>query len=232
MCTAAPLSELLQLHGSDVDVEQRARDCLRCATTVYDMGERTRVTSTGEERPSPPKRDRLFLIGMMGVGKTTIGRIVAAKVGWEFFDSDSQLFAETGRTAPELLADGGDEVLRDLERRALTAAIAAQPLSVIAAAGGVVLSEAGRTLIVENGAVVWLRASIATMTTRVGAGEGRPRLGASPEDAIRELYEVRRPLYELIADVVIDVDDIAPDLISNRVILATGLEDRVTKYEN
>lgn len=178
------------------------------------------------------KSDRLFLIGMMGVGKTTIGRIVAAKVGWAFLDSDAQLFAETGRTAPEILADGGDEVLRELEVRVLTEAITAHPSSVIAVAGGVVLSETSRSLMVDNGAVVWLRASVATIAERVGAGEGRPRLGANPEEAIRELYVTRRPMYELIADVVIDVDDIAPDVVSNRVILATGLEDRVTKYEN
>jgi len=196
------------------------------------MGDRVEVTSTRGERPSPSTRDRLFLIGMMGVGKTTVGQIVAAKLGWDFFDSDAQLFAETGRTAPEILADGGDELLRDFERRVLTNAIGTQRSSVIAAAGGVVLSEAGRTLLVENGTVVWLRASVSTMTARVGAGEGRPRLGANPEDAIRELYEVRRPQYELVADVVIDVDDIAPDVVSNRVIVATKLDDRVTKYEN
>jgi shikimate kinase len=196
------------------------------------MGDPVRMMSTREERLSFWKRDRLFLIGMMGVGKTTIGRIVAAKVGWAFLDSDVQLFVETGRTAPEILADGGDEVLRELEGRVLTEAIVAHPSSVIAVAGGVVLSEINRALLVENGAVVWLRASVATMTTRVGAGEGRPRLGANPEEAIRELYEQRRPMYELIADVVIDVDDIAPDVVSNRVLVATGLEDRVTKYEN
>jgi shikimate kinase len=196
------------------------------------MSDRVRVTSTREERPSQSTRDRLFLIGMMGAGKTTVGQIVAAKVGWDFLDSDAQLFAEFGRTAPEILAEGGDEVLRDYERRVLINAIATQWPSVIAAAGGVVLSEAGRTHLVENGTVVWLRASIATMSARVGEGEGRPRLGANPEDAIRELYEVRRPLYELVAEVVIDVDDIAPDVVSNRVLIATGLDDRVTKYEN
>jgi shikimate kinase len=200
--------------------------------TVDPMGDPVRMTSTREELLSFSKHDRLFLIGMMGVGKTTIGRIVAAKVGWSFLDSDAQLFVETGRTAPEILADGGDEILREMEGRVLTEAIVAHPSSVIAVAGGVVLSEINRALLVENGAVVWLRASVATMTTRIGAGEGRPRLGANPEEAIRELYETRRPMYELIADVVIDVDDIAPDVISNRVIVATGLEDRVTKYEN
>ncbi|HEY5437578.1 MAG TPA: shikimate kinase [Acidimicrobiales bacterium] len=195
------------------------------------MGEAERAMSTREELP-PSKRDRLFLIGMMGVGKTTVGRMVAAKVGWAFFDSDDQLLAATGRTAPEILVDEGDEILRDLECRVLTEAIHAHPSSVIAVAGGVVLSETSRTLLTENGAVVWLRASVATMTQRVGAGEGRPRLGTNPEAAIRQLYEARLPMYELIADVVIDVDDRAPDAVSNRVIEATRLQDRVTKYEN
>jgi shikimate kinase len=176
--------------------------------------------------------DRLFLIGMMGVGKTTVGHIVAEKVGWEFFDSDAQLFAETGRTAPEIATVSGGQVLRDLECQVLIDAVARHPSSVIAVAGGVVLSETSRSLMIENGAVVWLRASVATIAKRVGAGEGRPRLGSNPEVAIRELYEVRRPMYELLADAVIDVDGISPDAISNRVIVAAGLEDRVTKYEN
>lgn len=178
------------------------------------------------------KTDRLFLIGMMGVGKTTVGQLVAAKLGWEFLDSDAQLLVETGKTAPQILAESGDEGLRDLERHVLADAIERRSSSVIAVAGGVVLSQTSRSLLVESGEVVWLRARIATMAERVGTGEGRPRLGANPEEAIRQLYEVRRPLYELIAEVVIDVDVLSPEAVRDRVIDESGLLDHVTKCEN
>ncbi|MEO9181475.1 MAG: shikimate kinase [Acidimicrobiales bacterium] len=178
------------------------------------------------------KSDRLFLIGMMGVGKTTVGQLVAAKLGWEFLDSDAQLIFETTRTAPQIFAESGDEGLRELERHVLADAIDNRSSSVIAVAGGVVLSDTSRSLLVASGEVAWLRATVATMAMRVGTGEGRPRLGANPEEAIRRLYEVRRPLYELIADVVIDVDELSPEAVRDRVIGASGLSDRVTKYEN
>ncbi len=168
----------------------------------------------------------------MGVGKTTVGQLVAATLGWEFLDSDAQLFVETGRTAPQIMAESGDEGLRAAEQHVLAEAVQNRSWSVIAVAGGVVLSGLSRSLLVASGEVAWLRATVATMTKRVGTGEGRPRLGANPEEAIRELYEARRPLYELIADFVIDVDELSPDAVRDRVIMASGLSDRVKKYEN
>jgi len=114
--------------------------------------------------------DRLLLVGMMAVGKTTVGELCAKKLGWAFLDSDAQLLAETGRTAQEIFESEGDEALRTLESHVLAEAIA-QPLPVvIAVAGGVVLSEANRSLLERSGVVVWLRATIATLSERVEHG--------------------------------------------------------------
>jgi shikimate kinase len=169
--------------------------------------------------------DRLLLVGMMAVGKTTIGKLCAKRLGWSFLDSDAQLLADTGRTAQEIYDSDGDDALRFLESRALVEAVNGPTPVVIAVAGGVVLSETNRALLDHSGVVVWLRASIDTLLERVLRGEARPRLGADPERSLRDLYVTRHPLYASVADVVIDVDDLAPDQVVARIFEETGLGD-------
>jgi len=167
--------------------------------------------------------DRLLLVGMMAVGKTTVGQLSAKKLGWSFLDSDAQLLAETGRTAQAIFDADGDEVLRTLESGVLAEAIAHPVPVVIAVAGGVVLSEANRALLVRSGVVVWLRASIATLSERVERGGVRPRLGVDPAQSLRNLYLTRHPLYASVAQFVIDVDDLPPEEVVARIFEDTGL---------
>jgi shikimate kinase len=167
--------------------------------------------------------DRLFLIGMMAVGKTTVGKLCAKRLDWSFLDSDVQLLADTGRTAQEIFDADGDDALRSLEGRVLAEAIDAPTPVVIAVAGGAVLSEANRALLIRSGVVVWLRASIDTLLDRVTRGEARPRLGADPERSLRELYVARHPLYASVAGVVIDVDDLSAEEVVVRIFEETGL---------
>jgi shikimate kinase len=167
--------------------------------------------------------DRLFLVGMMAVGKTTVGQLCAKKLGWNFLDSDAQLVADTGRTAKEILESDGDEELRILESRALAEAIAHPVPVVVAVAGGAVLWEPNRALLMRSGVVVWLRASIETLSERVTRGEPRPRLGTDPARSLRDLYVARHPLYASIAGFVIDVDDLPPDEVVARIFEDTGL---------
>jgi len=120
-----------------------------------------------------------------------------------------QLLAETGRTAQEIFESEGDEALRTLESHVLAEAIA-QPLPVvIAVAGGVVLSEANRSLLERSGVVVWLRATIATLSERVEHGGVRPRLGADPRSHCAISIYPSSPL-RLGRRIVIDVDDLPP----------------------
>ena len=169
--------------------------------------------------------DRLLLVGMMAVGKTTVGELCAKRLGWPFLDSDAQLLSDTGRTAQEIFDVDGDGVLRTLESRVLAEAIAHRVPVVIAVAGGVVLSEKNRELLVRSGAVVWLRASIETMSDRVASGGARPRLGEDPTQSLRDLYLTRQLLYASVASLVIDVDDLSPEAIVARLIAETGLSD-------
>jgi shikimate kinase len=169
--------------------------------------------------------DRLFLIGMMAVGKTTVGGLCAKRLGWSFLDSDAQLLAETGHSAQEIFDHDGDAALRAMESRVLSEAINGPTPVVIAVAGGAVLAETNRALLLRSGVVVWLRASIATLVDRVQRGEPRPRLGDDPERALRDLYVARHPLYASVASIVIDVDDLVPDEVVARIFEETGLGD-------
>jgi shikimate kinase len=162
--------------------------------------------------------ERLLLVGMMGVGKTTVGQLVARRLGWGYLDSDAQVVADTGRTVPEIFADDGEAAFRAEETRVLTEALSGTDQVVVSVAGGAVLSEANRELLRRSGTVVWLRADPATLAARVGSGEGRPLLGDDPAGSLAALYEIRRPLYQSVADSVIDVDPLTPDQVADRVL--------------
>jgi shikimate kinase len=157
---------------------------------------------------------RILLIGMMGAGKTTAGRLTAQALGWGYLDSDAEVEAETGVTVPELFARDGETAFRDAEARALQLACASTADVVVSVAGGAVLRAENRELIKACGTVVWLRARPETLVARVGNGAGRPLLDHDPATALRELDAVRRPLYADLADLTIDVDDLAPATVS------------------
>jgi shikimate kinase len=167
--------------------------------------------------------DRLILVGMMGAGKTTIGRLLADRLGWRSFDSDAQIIADTGHSVPELFATRGEAAFRAEEERVLTEALTGDEPVVVSAAGGVVLSPSNRALLARSGTVVWLRADPEVLARRVGDGTGRPLLDDDPGSTLATLYEVRRPLYESVASLVVDVDASTPDEVVERILTGTGL---------
>jgi shikimate kinase len=167
--------------------------------------------------------DRIILVGMMGAGKTTAGRLLAERLGWPYLDSDEQVMADTGRSVPELFAERGEAAFRAEEERVLGEALSGEGPVVVSAAGGVVLSPANRELLARSGTVVWLRADPRVLAGRVGDGAGRPLLDDDPASALAALDAVRRPLYRSVADVVVDVDQLAPTEVVERVLDRTGL---------
>jgi shikimate kinase len=167
--------------------------------------------------------DRLILVGMMGAGKTTVGRLLADRLGWRSLDSDAQIMEDTGHTVPELFAERGEAAFRAEEERVLAEALSGDQPVVVSAAGGVVLSAANRALLVRSGTVVWLRADPGVLAGRVGDGAGRPLLDDDPASSLAALYEVRRPLYDSVAALTVDVDALTPDEVVDRILVGTGL---------
>ena len=161
---------------------------------------------------------KLLLIGMMGVGKTTTGRAVAARLGWTYLDSDGEVQRETGRTVPELFAEQGEAAFRAAEARVLREALARPEPVVVSVAGGAVLDPVTRQLVRASGTVVWLRARPETLAGRVGDGAGRPLLGDQPATSLASLYAVRRPLYDEVAHCAVDVDELTPEEVVDRVV--------------
>ena len=162
--------------------------------------------------------ERILLIGMMGAGKTTVGRALARRLGWRYLDSDEEVQRTTGRTVPEIFAADGEAAFRAQESRALAEGLASGPGVVVGVAGGAVLDPDNRRLLAGAGTAVWLRAGVDTLAARVGGGEGRPLLGRDPASSLALLYEQRRPLYEELADVVVDVDGLSPEAVVEEIL--------------
>jgi shikimate kinase len=161
----------------------------------------------------------LVLVGMMGVGKSTVGRMVAAELDRPLFDSDEMIEERTGRTVREIWSTDGEAAFRTLETDTLVEALAETEPAVIAAAGGVVLSERNReALQTADARVVWLLADVEVLVDRVRNGAHRPLLDDDPEATLRRLYAVRAPLYQEVADAIVSVDSRTPTEVAKAVL--------------
>jgi shikimate kinase len=154
-----------------------------------------------------PSDQHVVLVGLMGAGKTSVGRVLADRLGRRLCDSDGVIEARTGRTVRQIFEDDGEPAFRALETEVLLEALADPSPAVIAAAGGVVLSERNRAALKSARAkVVWLRADPANLVDRVRTGVHRPALDGDPAGTLQHMHEVREPLYREVADMIISVD--------------------------
>lgn len=160
----------------------------------------------------------LLLVGMMGAGKTTVGRLLADRLGWRYVDSDAQVEAATGRGVAQIFAEEGEAAFRAEESRALEAAVDSEDPAVVSVAGGAVLDPGNRDLLRAAGTIVWLRARPETLARRVGTGRGRPLLDGDPAGNLARLDAVRRPIYAELADFALDVDDLPAAAVAERVL--------------
>lgn len=160
----------------------------------------------------------LVLIGMMGVGKSTVGRMVAAELDRPLYDSDEMIEERTGRTVREIWSTDGETAFRALETDTLLEALAEPEQSVIAAAGGVVLSDRNRAALQGADAhVVWLVADVEVLVDRVRSGVHRPLLDDDPEGTLRRMFIDRAPLYQEVADAIVSVDHRSPHDVAKAV---------------
>jgi shikimate kinase len=149
----------------------------------------------------------VVLVGMMGVGKTTVARVLGDRLGRGVLDSDAMIEQRTGRTVREIFATDGEPAFRALETEALVEALASPVPTIIAAAGGVVLSRANRAVLKESGAkVVWLCADPATLVERVKLAGHRPLLDDDPAGTLQRMFREREGLYREVADAIVLVD--------------------------
>ena len=163
---------------------------------------------------------KVLLVGMMGAGKTVVGRLVASRLGWPHVDSDDQVHKKTGRTVAQIFAERGEAAFRAEEAQVLAEAMTQEGPLVVSVAGGAILTADNRRLLREGGLVVWLRAELATLARRVAAGNHRPLIAGDPLGRLTLLYAERRPLYQDLADAVIDVDHLSPSEVADKVVAA------------
>ncbi len=148
---------------------------------------------------------RIFLVGLMSSGKSTIGRALSRRTGWPYVDNDHFIRETTGRSAPEIEADDGIDALHAAEAAAFEQALALDPPVIVGVAGWIVTDPSLRARMRQAGRVAWLRARPETLLQRAGSGKGRRGDAMSPAWILRVSTE-RTPLFESIADLVIDVD--------------------------
>ncbi len=165
----------------------------------------------------------LFLIGYRGTGKSTVGRLLATRMGWEFVDADALLEARAGKSIKQIFADDGEPAFRDLESLILGELCGRERL-VVGTGGGIVMREENRNLLRDSGMAVWLTADAETIAQRLHAdattAERRPNLMTGGLSEIEQLLRVREPIYRQCADLEIDARQRSPEAIAEAILSA------------
>ncbi|HYC15261.1 MAG TPA: shikimate kinase [Stellaceae bacterium] len=161
----------------------------------------------------------LVLVGLMGAGKSNIGRRLAQRLGLPFVDADGEIEAAAGETIVEIFERRGEAAFREGERKVI-ARLLANPVHVLAAGGGAFMDPETRALIASRAVSIWLRADLELLVSRVSRRNNRPLLRqGSPRETLARLIEQRYPVYAL-ADVTVDTVDGPPDATLERVMKA------------
>ncbi len=159
----------------------------------------------------------IFLIGFMGSGKSTVGRILSGKIGFAFIDLDELIERREGVSVSDIFESRGEEGFRDIESEVLRE-IVGQENNVVSTGGGVVLREGNRDLMSGSGVTVYLRTPAWVVWERIRRDTSRPLLRVeNPFERICELLGERTALYEL-ADVVVDTDSLTPEEVAEKII--------------
>ncbi len=149
-------------------------------------------------------KNNIFLVGLMGAGKTTIGRILARKLGMRFIDADYEIEARSGASIPWIFEIEGEPSFRRREAEVVRDLTALKGV-VLATGGGAILNPASRAYLKQRGTVIYLRANVNSILARTSHDKNRPLLQtADPRKRIEELAEQREPFYQEVADVIID----------------------------
>lgn len=163
-------------------------------------------------------RNNIVLIGFMGSGKTSVGRLIAQRLGFQFIDTDALVVDRAGMQISEIFAKHGESWFRDHETSMLNS-MGIYNRAVISTGGGIVLKPENRELLRELGFVVWLTASEDIIFERVSRNKKRPLLQtADPQRTVHELLEQRQALYEKAAQFTLDSTHLSHDAAADAVI--------------
>lgn len=161
----------------------------------------------------------VLLIGFMGAGKSTVGRLLAGSLGWPFVDLDHEVERRRGRSVADIFAQEGESGFRAAETEALRSLAQREP-SVVACGGGIVLDPDNRVRLRSLGTVVHLSVTADEVVARCGGRPGRPLLAGLDPEGVRDLLDSRRPLYEESADITVPTSSRTPALVAREVELA------------
>jgi shikimate kinase len=179
------------------------------------------------KQPASPHADLLdrlgarsiVFVGLMGAGKTAIGRKVATELGIPFMDSDQEIETASRMTIPELFERYGEPEFRALEQRVIQRVLETGP-KILSTGGGAYMNEHSRQAIAQHGVSVWLKADVDTLLERVSKKQNRPLLKqGNPREVLERLAELRYPVYAL-ADITVVTRDERKEIIAAEVIEA------------
>ena len=171
------------------------------------------------DRYKPLRARTITLVGLMGVGKSSVGRRLANALELPFRDADTEVEAAAGRSIPDIFADLGEPAFREGERRVI-ARLLDEPPHVLATGGGAFMNDETRALIKERSISVWLKADLEVLVRRVSRKDSRPLLsGKDPLAVLTELAEKRYPVYAE-ADITVETGDTAHHVTVDQVIRA------------
>ena len=165
----------------------------------------------------------VVLVGPMGVGKSTVGQLLAGRLGVGYRDTDDDIVAEQGRAIAEIFVDEGETAFRAIEKQAVHRALAEHD-GVLALGGGAILDADTRALLAGQ-RVVYLSMDVEEAVKRTGLNTARPLLAVNPRKQWRELMEARRSLYEQIATAVVATDGRTPEEVTQVALDALELKE-------
>ncbi|MER8046280.1 shikimate kinase [Streptomyces sp. NPDC094032] len=165
----------------------------------------------------------VVLVGPMGSGKSTVGALLAGRLGAAYRDTDADIVAAEGREISDIFVEDGEEHFRALEREAVRTAVAEHE-GILALGGGAVLDPGTRALLGPL-PVAYLSMDVEAAVRRVGLGAARPLLAVNPRRQWRELMDARRHLYEEVASAVVATDDRTPEEVAEAILDALELKD-------
>jgi shikimate kinase len=175
--------------------------------------------------PYPPIDRTVVLIGMMGAGKTAVGRRLAKALGWPFEDADAAIEVAAGTTISNIFAEIGEPAFREKERQVIARLLGGER-QVLALGGGAFVDPATRALVRAKALSVWLRADLDTLVRRTGRPGKRPLLAqGDPRARLAELLRQRSPIYAE-ADLVVDSGNAPVAVVVNRVLEALAAHVR------